>query len=245
MPDPVQSTDVEYTVEGTTMVGRLALPAGDGLRPAVLIAHDGGGLDEYQKARAERFAELGYVAFAMDYYGHGRSVSDDDAAARCLALWSEPERIRESATAAFDLLRTQPRVDTERVGAVGYCFGGAFVLELARAGADVKGVVGFHPRLATRRPADAANIRGAVLVCVGADDRLISVEERIAFEEQMRAGGADWQLHLYGGVKHSFTRPGVERTRGPDNEYNERADRRSWRAMLELFDDVFVPAAGK
>ncbi len=111
MPDPVvQSTDVEYTVEGTTMVGRLALPAADGLRPAVLIAHDGGGLDEYQKARAERFAELGYVAFAMDYYGHGRSVTDDDAAARCLALWSEPERIRESATAALDLLRTQPKL---------------------------------------------------------------------------------------------------------------------------------------
>lgn len=236
----VQNREVEYTVDGTTMVGRLALPAGDEPRPAVLIAHDGGGLDEYQKARAERFAELGYVGFAMDYYGHGHSVTDEEAAARCLALWSEPERIRESATTALDLLRTHPRVDTRRIGAVGYCFGGAVVLELARAGADVKAVVGFHPRLATRRPADAANVRGTVLVCVGADDPLISVEERTAFEQQMRAGGADWQLHLYGGVKHSFTRPGVERARGPDNQYNERADRQSWRAMQELFEVAFA-----
>jgi dienelactone hydrolase len=155
-----------------------------------LIAHEGGGLDDYQKRRAERFANLGYVAFALDYHGGGRPLTDrDEMAARCQALWSEPERIRALAGAGLEVLVGEPRSDASRVAAVGYCFGGALVLELARGGADVKAVVGFHPRLATRRPHDAANIKGKVLVCVGTEDPLISVPERLGFEEEMRAAG--------------------------------------------------------
>jgi dienelactone hydrolase len=159
----VTTTDVDYTADGSVMIGRLALPEGDDRRPAVLIAHEGGGLDEYQKSRAERFAGLGYVAFALDYYGHGTALtSQEDMAARCQALWLAPERIRALAGAGLDVLLAEPRPDASRVAAVGYCFGGALVLELARGGADVKAVVGFHPRLATRRPDDSANIRGTV-----------------------------------------------------------------------------------
>jgi dienelactone hydrolase len=113
------------------------------------------------------------------------------------------------------------------------------VLELARGGADVKAVVGFHPRLATRRPQDSANIRGKVLVCVGTDDPLISVQERLVFEEEMRAGGVDWRMNLYGGTEHSFTNPASGLADGPGVMYHHLSDERSWRAMLDLFDEVF------
>jgi dienelactone hydrolase len=112
------------------------------------------------------------------------------------------------------------------------------VLELARGGADVKAVVGFHPRLATRRPQDSANIRGKVLVCLGTDDPLISVQERLAFEEEMRAGGVDWRMNLYGGTEHSFTNPASELADRPGVRYHHLSDERSWRAMLDLFDEV-------
>jgi dienelactone hydrolase len=113
------------------------------------------------------------------------------------------------------------------------------VLELARGGADVKAVVGFHPRLATRRPHDAANIKGKVLVCVGTEDPLISVPERLAFEEEMRAGGVDWRMNLYGGAEHSFTRPGADLDGVAGISHHQPSDERSWRAMLDLFHEVF------
>src|ERR671911_2796300 len=167
----VMARDIEYAGDGSTMIGRLALPEGDDHRPAVLIAHEGGGLDDYQKGRAERFAELGYVSFALDYHGGGKPLADEDEImARCQALWNEPDRIRALADAGLQVLLGESRAAASRVAAVGYCFGGALVLELARGGADVKAVVGFHPRLATKRPQDADNIKGSVLACVGSED---------------------------------------------------------------------------
>ena len=236
----VLMTDVEYTVEGVTMVGRLALPDGEEIRPAVLIAHDGSGLDDYQKGRAARFAELGYVAFALDYYGGGLPISEEDAATRCQDLWFAPARSRAVASAGLSVLLAEARVDRTRVAAVGYCFGGAIVLELARSGADLKAVVGFHPRLATRTPLDEVNIRGKVLVLVGSEDPFVSRQERIVFEDEMRACGVDWEMIVYGGAKHSFTRPGVEHLgRDPGNEYDQTTDQRSWQAMLDLLGEVF------
>ena len=114
------------------------------------------------------------------------------------------------------------------------------VLELARDGADLKAVVGFHPRLATMRPQDAANITGKVLVCLGSEDPLISEEERQGFEEQMRATTVDWQLHLHGGAAHSFTNPWADRVGLPHLRYDERADQRSWRAMLDLLNEALT-----
>jgi dienelactone hydrolase len=232
--------DIDYAADGSTMVGRLALPEGEGQRPAVLIAHEGGGLDDYQKSRAERFAELGYVAFALDYHGGGKPLADENEIMdRCQALWNEPDRIRARAGAGLQVLLGESRADASRVAAVGYCFGGALVLELARGGADVKAVVGFHPRLATRGAQDSANIRGKVLVCVGTHDPLISVQERLAFEEEMRAGGVDWRMNLYGGTEHSFTNPAAELAGRPGVRYHHLSDKRSWRAMLDLLDEVF------
>lgn len=235
------TTDIAYEVNGATMIGRLALPAGEGSRPAILIAHEGNGLDDEQKSRPERFAALGYVAFALDYHGGGRPLDDRaEINARLTQLIDNPERAQEIATAGLDVLLAEPRVDASRVAAIGYCFGGTLVLELARSGADLKAVIGFHPGLTTKRPRDSANIVGKVLVCVGADDPLIPVEQRLAFEHEMRAAGVDWRINLYGGAKHSFTHPRAELAAVAGIEYHQPTDERSWRAMLDLLDEVFT-----
>ena len=232
--------DVEYDAFGNLMVGRLALPDGEGVRPAVLIAHEGPGLDDYQKDRAGRFAELGYVAFALDYHGGGKLLADrDEMMARLGELGGDPNRIRALGDAGLEVLLREPRADASKVAAVGYCFGGTVVLELARGGADIKVVVGFHPGLGTQRPEDARNITGKVLVCVGSEDPFIPVEQRLAFEAEMRSAGVDWRMNLYGGVEHSFTHPRAGLAAFPGVKYDQLTDERSWRAMLDLFDEVF------
>ena len=237
----VMTRDVEYDVAGVTMVGRLALPDREGLRPAVLIAHEGPGLDDYQKDRAGRFAELGYVAFALDYHGGGKPLADrDEMMARLAQLADDPDRVRTLARAGLQMLLAEPRADASKVAAVGYCFGGTLVLELARGGADLRAVVGFHPGLATARPQDATNITGKVLVCVGTEDPFIPLEQRIAFEAEMRAAGVDWRMNLYGGAEHTFTHPWAELVDIPGVKYHRLSDERSWRAMLDLFDEAFA-----
>jgi dienelactone hydrolase len=235
------TSDIEYDVDGSTMIGRLALPESDATRPAILIAHEGNGLDDYQKRRTERFAELGYVAFALDYYGGGRALEDRaEINAGLSRLYDNPELTREIAMAGLEVLLAQPTADPSRVAAIGYCFGGTLVLELTRTGADLRAVVGFHPGLTTERPEDSVNITGKVLVCVGADDPIIPVEQRLAFEAEMRAAGVDWRMNLYGGAKHSFTHPRAAMATVPGLEYNRLTDERSWRAMLDLLDEVFT-----
>jgi dienelactone hydrolase len=237
----VTTRDIEYPADGVTMIGRLALPDGEGTRVGVLIAHEGPGLDDHQKDRASRFAELGYVAFALDYHGGGKPLADRaQMSVRLRDLWEDPDRIRALARAGLDVLLAEPRTDPTRIAAVGYCFGGAVVLELARSGADLKAVVGFHPRLSTVRPHDAANIAGAVLVAVGTADPYIPVAERLAFADEMDAAGVDWRMHVYGGIEHTFTHPWGDLIDVPGIKYDERADARSWRAMLDLFDETLV-----
>lgn len=236
----MRKSDVSYEVDGRTMVGRLVVPDGDGRRPGVLVAHEGNGLDPFQKERAERFAELGYVAFALDYHGGGEPLADRDAInARLTELYEDAGRARAVARAGLDVLLAQPEVDGAKVAAVGYCFGGTLVLELARTGADLKAVVGFHPGLETTRPEDSARITGRVLVCVGADDPIVPTEQRQAFEAEMRAAGVDWRMNLYGGAKHSFTHPRAASAGVDALAYHQLTDERSWRAMLDLFDEVF------
>jgi dienelactone hydrolase len=236
----VTTRDVEYVAQGTVMRGRLALPEGTGLCPGVLIAHEGPGLDEYQKDRAARFAELGYVAFALDYHGGGRLLTSFEEMMQRLAVLSDdPNHTRGLANAGLEVLINESRVDPSKVAAVGYCFGGTLVLELARGGAALKAVVGFHPGLATNRPDDARHIRGKVLVCVGTEDPFIPVEQRLAFEAEMRAADVDWRMYLYGRTEHSFTHPWADRQM-PGLKYDEASDRRSWRAMLDLFEEVFA-----
>jgi dienelactone hydrolase len=237
----VQVREVRYEADGRQLTGTLAVPAGSGPFPVVLIGHEGPGLDEVQRARAAAIAELGYIGFALDYHGELSPFADrDDMMARLAELSADPDRTRALGQAALDLVLAEPVADPDRVAAIGYCYGATLALELGRAGADLKAIVGFHPGLRTIRPADAANIRGRVLMFVGADDPIIPVEHRIEFEQEMRDGNVDWQLHLYGGVMHSFTHPLASQAGVPGIAYDEAAATHAWSAMGALLRDAFA-----
>lgn len=231
--------DIEYSSDGLRLVGQIAVDdSHDGKRPAVLVSHEGNGLTDHSKNSARKLAELGYVAFALDYYGDGQPLPPDQIMARFSELAGDPSRTRALGQAGLDVLLSSEYADATKVAAIGYCFGGTMSLELARSGADIKAVVGFHSGLATSRPDDAANITGSVLVCIGTEDPLVPAAQRVAFEEEMRAGGVDWRMNLYGGAVHSFTNPAADGS-NPAIAYEAKADARSWRAMLDLFTEKF------
>jgi dienelactone hydrolase len=233
---------IEYTAEGIDMVGFLVTPDGDGRRPGVLVSHEGPGQSDHERGVARRLAELGYVAFALDYNGGGDRIPDrDQMFQRIGVLIGDQEQTRRLGRAGLEQLLGEPRVDPDRIAAIGYCFGGTMSLELGRAGEDVKAIVGFHAGLGSARPEDARNIRGRVLACIGADDPIVPPEERQAFEREMRAGGVDWRLNVYGGAQHSFTNPAAAEANLPGIVYDQRTAERSWRAMLDLFDETFGP----
>ena len=238
----VATRTISYEADGRTMIGTLAVPEGTGRVPGVLVCHEGPGLDDHARAIAGRLAaELGYVAFALDYHGGGEWLADRDVMmARIGELAADPERTRALGTSGLEILRAEPRTDPERLAAIGFCFGGTLALELARGGADLKAVAAFHAGLGTSRPEDAANIRGKVLALIGADDPIVDNQQRRAFEDEMRAGGVDWVLIVYGGAEHSFTRPGAETVGMPGIRYHEPTDRRSWHAMVNLFAETFA-----
>ncbi|CAN5580734.1 dienelactone hydrolase family protein [soil metagenome] len=235
----MQSDDVEYFIDDVRYVGHMAIPDGSGPRPAVLVCHEGPGLSGHPKLRARRLAEeLGYLAFALDYYGNGEPPPIDQMPTLLGALRADPAETRKRAFAGLDVLLTHPRADHSCVGAIGYCFGGTMALELGRAGAPLHAIVGFHPGLAHASPGDAVNIIGKVLMCVGVDDPIVPASERAAFEDEMNAAGVDWQMILYSGAGHSFTNKAMVGIR-PGFIYHEPSDRRSWQAMIDLFAEVF------
>jgi dienelactone hydrolase len=228
-----------YRIGSDTYTGYVADGSAGRRVPGVLIAHEGGGfLTEHAKDRARRIAELGYVAFALDLFGDPRPTLEQ-ARQMVQQLRNDLPTLRARATTALDLLRQQANVDGTRVAAIGFCFGGTTVLELARSGADIACAIGFHAGLATSAPAQLGVIRGKVLVCQGADDPIITAEHRAEFAAEMTRAGVDWQMHVYGGVGHSFTNPEIARWNLPGFAYDERADRRSWLAMRALLEEVF------
>jgi dienelactone hydrolase len=211
-----------------------------GKRPAVLVVHQWKGLGDYEKKRAEMLARLGYNVFAADIYGKGvRPQTPQAAGAEAGKYKNDRALLRARVRAALDVLARHELTDTRRVAAIGYCFGGTAVLELARSGANVAGVVSFHGGLSSPTPADAKNIKAKVLALHGADDRSVPPAEIAGFEDEMRQGGVDWQLIMYGGAVHSFT----DWNAGSDNSkgaaYNERADHRSWETMKQFFAELF------
>ena len=233
--------DIEYSVGAKRFVGYFVAQDGAARRPGVLMAPEGGGLVDHTRSLARRLAETGYAVFAMDYYGDGKPLADMNQAMARLGPWmADPAGIREIATTALKVLVGQSESDPARLAAIGYCFGGTTALELGRSGADLKAIVGFHSGLATARPADASAIKAKVLVCIGADDPIIPPQQRLDFEAEMKAGGVDWRMNLYGGAGHSFTNPDVGALGRPGFAYDAATDRRSWAAMLDLFGETLA-----
>ena len=236
----VRVRTINYEATGLALQGTLAVPDGAGPFPGVLIGHEGPGLDDVQRARAADIAALGYVGMAIDYHGPHAPFSDrDQMMGRLDHLSAHPEETRALGRAALDVLSAEPAVDASRVAAIGHCYGATIALELARDGAPLRAVVGFHPGMRTIRPQDASNITGRVLMFVGADDPIIPPEHRLEFEREMRDGGVDWQLVVYGGVQHSFTHPLASRAGVPGIAYDERAATDSWLTMANLLAAVF------
>jgi dienelactone hydrolase len=238
--------EIEYPADGLTMRSCFYCdPATAGRRPGLLVFPEAFGLGEHAKSRARRLAGLGYAALASDLHGDSAMIEDIGAVMELIGpLRENPQRTRARARAALEALAAQPEVDPSRVAAIGYCFGGTMALELARSGASILGIVGFHSGLATVAPADPGTIRASILVCIGADDPGIDPAQRAAFEDEMRGSGADWQINLLGGVVHSFTNPDAGRLGRPDfARYDARADQRSWQGMRDFLSALFDPPA--
>lgn len=232
---------VEYQQGDTVLEGVLAYdPTMSSTRPGIVVVHDWMGVSDYVKDRARQLAELGYVVLAADIYGKGvRPETREAAAAEAGKYRADRALLRARVRAAVDVLKKRLEVDPTRIAAIGYCFGGGTVLELARDGADIAGVVSFHGNLDTPNPADAKNIKAKVLVLHGADDPHVPPAQVTAFQEEMRTAGVDWQLVMYGGAVHSFSNPGAGSDYSQGNAYNEKADKRSWIAMKDFFKELF------
>jgi dienelactone hydrolase len=237
----MRTRDVIYKVGDKDFTGYLAAPDDADKRPGVLVCHQGNGLAEHARERARMLAEAGYVAFALDLYGEVPKTIE-----RAMALMNgvlgDPAEMRRRAQAGLDILKRERGVDTTRLAAVGYCFGGALVLEMARSVPELAGVVSFHPGMSgpvALPEADDRPVLVKVLVCAGADDPLIPPAAREHFAALMKAAGADWQLVVYGDAAHSFTDKSVDALNRDGFKYDARADRRSWTAMRVFFDEIF------
>jgi len=232
---------VEYRHGDTVLEGYMAYDdAFQGKRPGVLVVHEWWGQNDYVRKRAERLARLGFVAFALDMYGKGKATRDAKEAAQWSGAFKADRKFgRARAAAGLDVLMKHPLVDGKRVAAIGYCFGGTVVLEMARGGANLAGVASFHGGLDAQNPAEPGSLKAKVLVLHGGDDPFVPQAQLAAFEDEMRKAGADWQVHVYGGAVHAFTNPEADGFGLKGAAYNENADRRSWEDMRVFLAEIF------
>ncbi|MBI4978607.1 MAG: dienelactone hydrolase family protein [Spirochaetes bacterium] len=238
--ESIDARTLEYTVNGVVCEGYLTRPASvKKVSPAIAIVHQWKGVGDHERSVARRLATLGYIAFAVDVYGKGVRPADS-AAAGALAGKYKADRalLRKRVAAGMDALRSTPGVDRNQMVAIGYCFGGTAVLELARSGYDCAGVVSFHGGLDSKNPADAAAITGRVLVLHGGNDPNISQKDLNEFLDELRHTSVDWQFIAYGGAVHSFTDVSAGNDPSKGAAYDERADKRSWRAFMDFLNDV-------
>jgi dienelactone hydrolase len=230
--------DVAYQSGGKNLTGYFAVDdTRAGKRPGVLVCHQGGGLTNHEKTRARMLAEIGYAAFALDMYGEV-ATSRERAMALLTELSRNPALLAERALAGLAQLKAQVNVDAGRLAAIGFCFGGAVVLDLARITPEFGCVVAFHPGLTGLPEKDDRKVHARVMVCAGEKDPLIPPDAREKFIALMKAAGADWQLLTYGSAGHSFTDKTVDAFGMPGFNYDAMTDKRSWAAMRQLFDEA-------
>jgi dienelactone hydrolase len=237
----IKTQVVEYKDGDTMLEGFVAYDdAKTGVRPGVLVIHDWTGLGDYAKRRAKMLAELGYVAFAADIYGKGvRPTDPADCAAEAGKYKGDLPLLRRRVTLGFDQLLKQKNVDAQKTAAIGYCFGGTTVLELARSGSPVVVVVSFHGNLATKLPAKQGEVKAKVLVCHGADDPYVKPPEVDGFKHEMDVAMVDYDIISYPDAVHSFTKKEAGDDKSKGNAYDEAADKQSWADMQKLFGKIF------
>ncbi len=235
---------VEYSAQGVVIKGYLAYDENvKGKRAGVLVVPEWWGLNDYTRRRARMLAELGYTALAVDMYGEGKVVATPDEAGKLSSEAMKNFDVTKSRfMAAVDFLKGQPTVDPTRVAAIGYCFGGGVVLNMARQGVDLKGVVSFHGSLTAVKPAQLGSLKAKVLVLHGANDKFIPPDQIEAFKEEMKAAGADFKFVSYPGAVHSFTNPDATEMGKKFNmpvAYNAPADKESWSEMKTFLTTIF------
>ncbi len=232
---------VEYLSGGQKMEGYLSYnDSFRGKRPGVLVVHEWMGLNGYAKMRANMLANLGYIAFAPDIYGKGIRPKNADEAGKLAGKYKGDRKLlRTRVNSGFNVLKSNKLADTTKLAAIGYCFGGTTVLELARSGAPVKGVVSFHGGLDSPTPEDAKNIKGSVLALHGGDDSFVPEKDVMAFQDEMRKAKVDWEFVAYANSVHGFTNPGNGKDNSKGIAYNAKADKRSWEDMKDFFKEIF------
>jgi len=237
----IRMQTVEYKDGDTPCEGYLAYDdATQDIRPAVLVCPEWWGITDYGKHRADQLAKMGYIAFVADIYGEGKTTDDP----RQAGAWHAPfmkdrGMLRQRTMAALNTLMDQKYVDKTRVAAIGYCFGGTCALEIARAGAPLAGVVSFHGDLSRAPDEGPDQIKCKILICHGGDDPMVPPKVLAAFETEMKEAGADYQINIYGGAMHAFTNPAADSHHIPGIAYNEEADKRSWAATKDFFEEIF------
>ncbi len=236
----IVSKEIEYKDGDQALKGYLAYDdAAKGSHPGVLVVHDWMGIGAFSTKKADDLAKLGYVAFAADIYGVGNLPKDMKGAGEMATKYkSDRTLLRSRVGATYKVLLAQKGVDSKKIGAIGFCFGGTTALELGRSGADVKSIVSFHGGLSNPTPADAKNIKGHVLVLHGANDPWVDEKEVAAFNQEMRASNVDWQFHSFSGAVHAFTNPEAGNDPSKGAAYNKAASDRAWVMMKDFFKET-------
>ncbi|WP_410209716.1 dienelactone hydrolase family protein [Aquirhabdus sp.] len=241
----IQSKEIPYTAaDGTKLVSYYVYDdAIKTKRPGILVVHEWWGLNDYARKRATQLAKLGYAALAIDMYGDGKHTEKASEAMEMMhGVFNDASTSMTRAKAGLELLEAQPQVDTSKIGAIGYCFGGKIVLDMARAGLPLAGVASFHGVLATATPAQASVVKAKILVLHGEADTMVKPAEVDAFKAEMKAGNVPYQFISYPNAKHGFSSPAADRL-GKENMidvgYNAAADKKSWHDMRVFFDSVF------
>ena len=236
----IQEQFVEYEHAGATLEGFLACDdREDVYRPAVMVVHVWGGRGQFECDKARALAELGYVGFAADLYGKGVLGNSVEENASLMQPFLEDRALLQSRlTTALETLKSLPEVDNDRIAAIGFCFGGLCVLDMARTGTDIKGVASFHGLFGAPGNTAGTKIKAKVLALHGHEDPMVPVNAVVELEKELTEAGADWQIHVYGNALHAFTNPAAN---NPELGaiYNKNADKRSWQALLNFLDELF------